>query len=57
MSNESKIKYLISLDLYSDMELEENPTFVCEDLDELNYMMKFFFSNGYDVLIKQQREV
>lgn len=48
--------YIIALDLHSEFENQSNPKFSCESLDELITIMKFFFANGYDVLVKELDE-
>lgn len=57
MGNKENEIYSIELDMYSEYEDAENPTFICTSKKQFNQMMEFFFLNGYDLIIKQKREV
>lgn len=49
--------YRVQLDLYSELEKEENPVFICEDDKELNLAMNLFFKNGYQIIIEKKEGV
>lgn len=45
--------YKVELDLFTDMDNENNPDFRCDSEEELIELMRLFFNNGYSVIVTQ----
>lgn len=50
------MKYKVSLDLFSEMEDNENPCFFFDTFDEMTNFLRICFNNCYRVIVEEMTE-